>query len=246
MPLFNADTTNSRLYIGNPSADSTGALLVLDTKNTSGDPTGIDGAMYYNSVTASMRCYEGGYWWDCNDNSRNGFRLFSEFMGGGDEPPFVTFGSGTATSLASVANHPGIVRLGTSNSTTGAHGAGIDDPDDESVLFNSDEVWWGEAVLRIPTLSAGTQTFVVTFGFIDTLDSDPDDGCYFRYDDSTNGGRWQGRCTDASTSSCDTGITVAADTWYRLTSGCYRRRGYVLCKRRQCLYCLEQHTVNGR
>jgi hypothetical protein len=64
-PLFVADTTNSRIYVGNPSADSTGALLVLDTKNTSGDPTGVNGGMYYNSDTGKFRCYEGGSWKDC-------------------------------------------------------------------------------------------------------------------------------------------------------------------------------------
>ncbi|MEK7600331.1 MAG: carbohydrate binding domain-containing protein [Patescibacteria group bacterium] len=64
-PLFVADTTNSRLYVGNPTADSTGAILVLDTKNTSGDPTGVDGAMYYNSSSKSFRCYSNGAWRSC-------------------------------------------------------------------------------------------------------------------------------------------------------------------------------------
>lgn len=53
------------LRIGNPTADTTGALLVLDTKNNSGDPALVDGAMYYNSSSRTMRCAQGGIWTSC-------------------------------------------------------------------------------------------------------------------------------------------------------------------------------------
>jgi hypothetical protein len=62
---FTVDTTNSRTYIGNPTADSTGALLVLDSKNTAGDPTGVNGGMYFNSSTQTFRCYSSGAWGEC-------------------------------------------------------------------------------------------------------------------------------------------------------------------------------------
>jgi len=65
VPQFQVDTTNSRVYIGNLTADGTGALLVLDTKNTAGDPTGVNGGMYYNSNTSKFRCYEANAWTDC-------------------------------------------------------------------------------------------------------------------------------------------------------------------------------------
>ncbi|HET8670221.1 MAG TPA: hypothetical protein VFM05_06205, partial [Candidatus Saccharimonadales bacterium] len=65
VPQFAIDTSNSRVYIGNPTADSTGALLVLDTKDTSGDPTGVNGGMYYNSNSGKFRCYEGSAWKNC-------------------------------------------------------------------------------------------------------------------------------------------------------------------------------------
>ncbi len=63
--LFVADTTNSRVYIGNPTADANAVLLVLDYKNTTGDPTGVNGGEYYNSANNKFRCYEGGIWRDC-------------------------------------------------------------------------------------------------------------------------------------------------------------------------------------
>lgn len=57
------DTVNSRVTIG--TSDTTGTLLVLDTKTDAGDPTGINGAMYYNSSAGKFRCFENGAWIDC-------------------------------------------------------------------------------------------------------------------------------------------------------------------------------------
>ena len=72
VPQFVIDSTNSRVYIGNTTADSTGALLVLDTKNTAGDPTtAVNGSMYYNSSTQNFRCYENGSWLNCNGGLMN-------------------------------------------------------------------------------------------------------------------------------------------------------------------------------
>lgn len=64
--LFTADTSSSRIVIG--QADTTGSVLVLDTKSSAGDPTGasaIAGAMYYNSSTGRFRCYQNTGWTDC-------------------------------------------------------------------------------------------------------------------------------------------------------------------------------------
>ncbi len=47
------------------TVDTTGSLLVLDTKSNAGDPTGSNGAMYYNSFMGKFRCYENGGWTDC-------------------------------------------------------------------------------------------------------------------------------------------------------------------------------------
>jgi parallel beta-helix repeat protein len=46
-------------------SDTTGTLLVVDTKTDSGDPTGVNGGIYYNSNANKLRCYQNGTWYDC-------------------------------------------------------------------------------------------------------------------------------------------------------------------------------------
>lgn len=53
------------------TADATATLLVLDTKNTSGDPSGTNGAMYYNSNMGKFRCQENGSWKNCLSSPTN-------------------------------------------------------------------------------------------------------------------------------------------------------------------------------
>jgi len=53
------------LRLGGSTPDTTGALLVLDTKNDSGDPSVVDGAMYYNSASGALRCAQSGAWVSC-------------------------------------------------------------------------------------------------------------------------------------------------------------------------------------
>jgi hypothetical protein len=71
--LFQVDAENNRIYIGNSTADGTGTILVLDSKNTSGDPTGVNGALYYNSSLDKFRCFENGAWANCGTLPTTGF-----------------------------------------------------------------------------------------------------------------------------------------------------------------------------
>jgi hypothetical protein len=63
--LLVADATNNRIYVGATAADAVGVLLVLDTKNSTTDPTGVVGGLYYNSAMGRFRCFEGGIWVNC-------------------------------------------------------------------------------------------------------------------------------------------------------------------------------------
>jgi hypothetical protein len=64
--LFAIDNRDARIQIGEALEDSLGVVLVLDNKNSAGDPAGATGAMYYNSNTGKFRCYQATAWKDCD------------------------------------------------------------------------------------------------------------------------------------------------------------------------------------
>lgn len=64
--LFVVDTTNSLVYIGDSTPNNSAVLLVLDNKNTTGDPSAVEGGMYYNSANRSFRCGVAGSWQSCS------------------------------------------------------------------------------------------------------------------------------------------------------------------------------------
>lgn len=61
--VVSVNTVSGQVTIG--TADTTGTLLVFDTKTDTGDPAGVAGGMYYNSAAGRMRCYEGSMWRNC-------------------------------------------------------------------------------------------------------------------------------------------------------------------------------------
>lgn len=63
--FLTVDTSGAIVRVGSATLDATATLLVLDAKNTDGDPTGVIGGMYYNSFQQKYRCYEDGAWTDC-------------------------------------------------------------------------------------------------------------------------------------------------------------------------------------
>lgn len=62
--IFTVDTLNTMITLG--SASSTPTLLVVGTKNTSGDPTCTNGAIYYNSTSGNneFRACRNGTWYN--------------------------------------------------------------------------------------------------------------------------------------------------------------------------------------
>ncbi|MEK7600083.1 MAG: hypothetical protein AAB462_03565 [Patescibacteria group bacterium] len=63
--VFNIDSTNNRIVVGPAAGAATPTLLVVGIGTSAGDPTGTDGAIYYNSSSANFRCYENGAWRNC-------------------------------------------------------------------------------------------------------------------------------------------------------------------------------------
>ena len=103
-------TSGGNISIG--TADTAGTLLVLDTKTDNPDPTGINGAMYYNSSRSKFRCYQGGQWQDCVNGSN--YNATASLVSGLINVPANTAGSvieemvfTTATAVSNVAGSTG-------------------------------------------------------------------------------------------------------------------------------------------
>jgi len=150
VPQFQVDTTNSRVYIGNLTADGTGALLVLDTKNTAGDPTGVNGSMYYNSNTSKFRCYEADAWTDC-------------ISGRQQQVTFTT--SGTFTK----ANYPGMkgIRVRVQGGGGGGIGADVTGAGQQSAGGGGGGGAYAESFLT-PSQLAAAETVTVGAGGLGT------------------------------------------------------------------------------
>lgn len=116
--LLTVDATTDRLYVGNPTSDNIGTLLVLDSKNTTGDPTGVNGGSYYNSFEGRSRCYEGSAWYDCLGVPRPNDRRTTQITYPGSGTTFNLLGdiatAGTAgTAVAATTTEPGMLNYAT-------------------------------------------------------------------------------------------------------------------------------------
>jgi hypothetical protein len=94
--------TSGNVSIG--TSDTTGALLILDTKTSSGDPTGVAGGMYFNSNTGRFRCNDGSSstsWYNC-DGGALGYAQTTSSQG-----PFasITDLTGLSVTVTVPANH---------------------------------------------------------------------------------------------------------------------------------------------
>lgn len=120
--------------------------------------------------------------------------------------------SGTSSSIQNAANYVGAsvgqtISLQTGSTTTGRAGrlSGT-----AAVVFGTNP-WHFETTVGLDTLSNGTDTYTVRFGFMDSQAGEPTDGAYFRYTNGVNGGRWEcvTRANNVETASAlDSGVTV--------------------------------------
>jgi len=113
-----------------------------------------------------------------------------------------------------------IMDLATGTTTTGRSGVGTKDLG----LFQFTGGWvrYGQLV-RFPVLtpsalSDGTNSYTMRFGWLDSLSGEPTNGAYFRYIHSENSGKFVAVTRDNSAElTADSGITVAAGTYYMVT-----------------------------
>ena len=176
--------------------------------------------------------------WSCGTtgtgagSSNAAIHLFDEFLNGNSTSGsgygnlgFACVVSGTAASCqqdaAGVAteavNHPGVLSLDTGTSGTGR---AILKPYQGTLMgqFIGGGAITLEYDIRVEDLSAtGTQDYTLRAGFCDSNSTDCANGVYFEYDLSVDT-HWRTKTAAASSrTATNTSITVAADTWVRLT-----------------------------
>lgn len=146
---------------------------------------------------------------------REVFEIAAEFLNSLNGTPFTAAVSGTGTAanvnVAGEANHPGIDQIETGTTATGR--AAIQTALNCVLLGGGAAVF--EAVVRVPTLPDGTQSFAFRIGFGDSVSADFADGVYFELTQADT--EWQ--CKTANNSSrttSDSGHTAQANTWTRL------------------------------
>ncbi|MGB3008979.1 MAG: hypothetical protein WBB33_01315, partial [Candidatus Saccharimonadales bacterium] len=229
---FTADTTNGRVVIGTgATGNTTGYVLVLDTKNTTGNPTGIDGAMYYNSEDKNFKCYKNGLWTDCSFASlRSEWVLQEDFLDAGVatatigtyEWTLTDTSSSTEAKVNAATDASNRDRWGIFQTTTGATiGSGNYlrlDPNAMAGTPSNMTVEFDHGPSNTAAAD-GTQT-TVRIGLMTgtTTSADPTDGIYFQYATTTTAGNWF-RCTQSNNAvTCtDTGVarTLTLNTYQR-------------------------------
>ena len=139
--------------------------------------------------------------------------------------PFATSTTGTGSAvtfvsvLASIgaqSNRFGIASLATGTTTTGR--ANVLTPTMDQIVPGFGRIAFSTIIRTPSSLSDGTNRYGIKVGLsnISTSIFDPT-GASIRYRDNINSGKWQLMTTDvdSETTFTDSGITVAADTWYR-------------------------------
>lgn len=227
VPQFVLDTTSSRVYVGNPTADTTGALLVLDTSTDTADPTGTDGAMYYSSGLGGFRCHEDGQWEYCRDprSLTYGFRIEEDFINGSDNVTALTMGDlgwddasvGTNGYIVNIspdeARRPGqmLMNAGASGESATIY---LGDVTTEPIILGGDKVII-DLGIRINTLATGTQDYTFRAGLCDVLAAQCTDGVYLEYNRSTST-NWITATAAGGTRTRNTTSTAVATGWHNV------------------------------
>lgn len=230
--IFSVDTTNSRVVIGNTS--TTGVVLVLGNKTTAGDPTGVEGSMYYNSFLKAFRCYQNDGWRNCNSPSYEVLDIEDEFMTGMKDGAFDAldfqrhvgelnwvcdsdeYDPGVDTDYGCNVNtggedagHPGVIQLQTIHTGAASWSAAMSLRPIALVDFD-------RATYIVKTQSVYSASSVIVGLVDDATDLEyPNGGIYFEYDANSTVWRAKTKVGGVETN-VSTGVSVANSTWYRL------------------------------
>ncbi len=226
--MINLDTSNEILTVGPSGGDSTGPIVVLGTKTTGGDPTGQNGAIYYNASNKLFRCYQNSTWKNCLGMSDVSDRRWGYLnLGSTTSTAFVNLGTAARALTGTPANSKQAESVyisypdaGTSNSDAGAIGG------TGPVFTDTEPRYLPRMATRIrvdaSAINGGTRYWVGMFkstpmGFDPptTTAANTDTFIGVGYRDGVNSGKWLCASSDGTNSSgTDTGVTVTLNHYY--------------------------------
>lgn len=139
---------------------------------------------------------------------------------GNDVGNWLVTNSGAAAGVsrsAAVTGHPGVDTFTTGTTTTGVSSM-VKDPGRGFFLNGAELI---DVLVRVPTLSNGTDRFEVQIGWTgggNAASEEATDGLFFTYVDNANSGNWFFHAIKATAGvgSLDTTVAVVGGTWYHL------------------------------
>jgi hypothetical protein len=142
---------------------------------------------------------------------------FNDFLTNDGLETWKFLGSGTGNSSfpqGGTALRPGIQRLYTGTDTTGL--ASIYCSSSANFVLFGGGIYIIEGDINIATLSDGTNTYYLRFGFGDVYNADFVDGAYFEYYSPTSANWYKCTASNSTRTKTDTTIAAAAAAWTRL------------------------------
>jgi hypothetical protein len=213
-------TSSSTVCIGNDARLSDARTPTSHTHAAADIASGTIATARLGTGTASASTYLRGdqTYADPSFNPASRAETWSDFIGS-NAVPWATNTNGTGASVTFALNgnvdHPGVATLASGTTATGR--AAVCSQLQNALVFGTRSQRFGAAVLTDSALSSSTQTYTIEAGFFDNLTGGVSYAAYFTYTDAVNGGKWQCTCSDGlGSTSVDSGITVAASTYYRL------------------------------
>lgn len=189
------------------------------------DPTTADGGLFRASIRDGEQIWK---YTECDwpaVAANTTVNLGDGFIGRATNTASGVNTSATEVDAAAlIAEHPGVATLGTGTNAGGLVAVACGNMGGTfsitpSFIFGSGTARMG-AWIYIPVLSnaAGGQQFNVRVGWMDRVDAQAQaNGVYFRYKDDVNSGRWEFvREVATVETAADSGVAVAATTWYKL------------------------------
>lgn len=242
--MFQVDTTNDRVYIGNPNNYSSAVTLVVASLNSTTEPVGQNGAIYYNTdgvggpnsnsggiqTSGTFRCFQQNHWQNCLGTPDISQRRWGYAAPAGSTSTLSTSGVMGALSQNGGAADTSQTEGNYVNYTTGAttgNAAGV-----TSAVTTTESQWKPkmEARVRTPaTISSARDWVGLTNTSLTASDGGTNSFVGLRYSTSAGDTDWQCVAGDGtSTTAADTGVTVHANHYYDVIID-YTVSGTVIC-----------------